>query len=347
MVHTKKIVINCRFLTQPISGVQRFAIELSKELKKLNSNFVFVTPKNILHDEIFEELNAIVIGKFHGHLWEQIDLKRYVDAEKALLISLGNTGPLFVQKQFITIHDLGFKHHPEWFSYKFRKVYNFLIPRIAKKALHIFTVSKTSKNEIIKMLNVQEDKVTVIHNAVAPVFTLAEAINRKSKNNQKYILTVSSHLPRKNFKRLISAFLKIEDKEIKLIIVGNFSDIFKKEEFEENSRVIFKQNVGDKELIQLYKNASLFVYPSLYEGFGIPIIEAANYGTSLCISNISVFKEICEDQAVYFDPYSKEDIAEKIETCLKHPVIPDSVFFREKYSWNKSALKLISTIQEV
>ncbi|MBQ4801396.1 glycosyltransferase family 4 protein [Aquimarina sp. MMG015] len=338
-------IVNCRFLTQPVSGVQRFAIEICRELKKLDDQFIFVAPKNILHSDIFRELKAIVIGRFQGHLWEQVDLKRYVDKHNGLLVSLGNTGPLFVKKQVVTIHDLGFRHHPEWFSFGFRKVYNFLIPKIVKKALHVFTVSETSKKELEDILGAEKTKISVIYNAATPFFEDLNCINKHE--DEKYILTVSSHVPRKNFKRLINSFSKISNKKIKLIIVGNYSSIYAKEDLTENNRVIFEQNIGDQELATYYKNATLFVYPSLYEGFGIPIIEAASYGTSICVSDIPVFQEICGQQAIYFDPLDEIDMTNKIQESLKNPIVPNSSFFQKKYSWEKSALKMFSILKEI
>ena len=106
---SKIVIINARFLTQPISGVQRFGIEIAKELKKNNLNLVFVSPKNIIHHDLAKELDVKVIGILKGHLWEQIELQSYVLRKNAFLVSFCNTGPLFVRNQIITIHDLCFK----------------------------------------------------------------------------------------------------------------------------------------------------------------------------------------------------------------------------------------------
>lgn len=339
----QKIIVNCRFLTQQISGVQRFAIELSKELKKLNPDIIFVAPKNIIHFDLARELGVIKVGHLKGHLWEQIELKSYVKNINALLISLCNTAPLFLKKQVITIHDLCFIHHPEWFSFLFRKAYSYLIPRIANNALHIFTVSETSKKEIVDFLNIKENKLSVIYNAVAPVFKKESKKERlHSPEKEKYILTVSSHHPRKNFKRLIEAFSDLNIEGLKLIIVGNFNRHFKDEKISVSKSIMLKENVNDKELIVLYQNADLFVYPSLYEGFGIPIIEAMSLGTSVCVSDIPVFREICENNAVYFDPYSIDSIKENILHSLSNPV---SEVFLRKYSWIESAKKVHSIIE--
>uniref|UniRef100_UPI0040497599 glycosyltransferase n=1 Tax=Flavobacterium sp. TaxID=239 RepID=UPI0040497599 len=159
------IIINCRFLSQTISGVQRFAIEMCLELKKKNLNIIFVSPRNIIHHDLAEQLDVKSIGKLKGHFWEQVTLRDYVTKNDGLLLSFCNTGPLFLKNQIITIHDLCFMTHPHWFSKSFTIVYNFLIPKIVKKSKHIITVSETSKNEISEKLKINPEKISVIYNA--------------------------------------------------------------------------------------------------------------------------------------------------------------------------------------
>ena len=93
------IIINARFLSQPITGVQRYAIELCLELKKNSNDFIFVAPKNIIHDEIAKNLDVLIVGNLSGHLWEQIELARFVAKRKAVLVNLCNTAPIFYQKK--------------------------------------------------------------------------------------------------------------------------------------------------------------------------------------------------------------------------------------------------------
>ncbi|MFD2563576.1 glycosyltransferase family 4 protein [Aquimarina rubra] len=344
---TQKVVVNCRFLTQPVSGVQRFAIEICKELKKANLDIIFVAPKNIIHKSLAKQLDVVEIGYFKGHLWEQMELKLFVAKEKALLICLCNTAPLFLKNQIITIHDLCFLNYPQWFSFYFRKAYSFLIPRIAKKAMHILTVSETSKKEIIDIIGIDENKISVIYNAVTPIFKSFETKKQKNLSIEgKYILSVSSHHPRKNFERLVFAFLDLGITDLKLVIVGNFHKHFKNENIKFSDRVIFKENVDDRELMALYKNAELFVYPSLYEGFGIPIIEAMSLGTQVCISDIPVFREICGGYAVYFDPSSVNEIKESIKLALKKPK-EDHTNFLKKFDWQKSAVIVENKLTEL
>jgi glycosyltransferase involved in cell wall biosynthesis len=338
------IIINSRFLTQKITGVQRFAIEICRELKKSNLDIEFVAPKNIINFDVAEELEVKKIGNLRGHLWEQITLQLYVGKKEALLISLCNTAPVFLKHQIVTIHDLSFRLFPEWNSKIFSFVYNLIIPIIAKKAEHILTVSNSSKKELIKELAIPEEKISVIYNAVSAVFLEKEVQgNENDKHQEDYILTVSSFHPRKNLKRLIDAFLRLPDKKINLYIIGNFDKNFAFEDLnieEHRSRIKILTGVNDVDLKGFYKNAKLFVYPSLYEGFGIPIIEAMSCGVPVCVSNIDVFKEVCGNNAIYFDPKITEEITEKISLSIKNP---QKVFKQlDKYSWSESA-RLIET----
>lgn len=344
------VYINARFLTQQITGVQRFAIEICKELRKNNNiRIQLLCPKNIVHNKIAQDLEARVIGNFTGHKWEQITLAKFMlGKRKDLLISLCNTGPLIIKNQIVTIHDLCFKLHPEWFSKGFSLWYNFIIPIIAKKSKHIITVSKSSKDEIIKFLNISSEKVSVVYNGISNVFR-NENLNLEGDSKLNYILTVSSHHPRKNFGRLINAFHLINDKDINLFVIGNSNKHFVNDltKYKFSDRIKFLDNISDNELASFYKNARLFVFPSLYEGFGIPIIEAVINGACLCVSNIPVFKEICLDNALYFDPMDEVQMAKMIEKSLKKPIIPDKCFFLENYSWEKSSLKIIEVISNI
>src|SRR3972149_8611226 len=146
------IIVNSRFLTQKITGVQRNAIEISRELRKLYPDITFISPQNIYHRNIASELNVILFGRLRGHLWEQIDLHRYLNKNnKPLLLNMANTAPISYKNQIVTICDLSFLRHPEWFSKTFYFYYRFLIPKIVKNSLKIVTISKFSKNEIMDL----------------------------------------------------------------------------------------------------------------------------------------------------------------------------------------------------
>jgi glycosyltransferase involved in cell wall biosynthesis len=338
----KKIYINARFLTQPITGVQRFAIELSKELKQSNHSIVFLSPRDIIHKELSSELEVKTIGFLKGHLWEQLELQPFVFFNKGLLISFCNTAPLFLKDQIVTVHDLCFRIYPQWFSKPFSLFYNFMIPKICNNSKAIITVSETSKNELHHELGIPLHKVSVIYNGVADIFKKNIDVSMDPLVVGDYILTVSSHHPRKNFTRLVEAFKLLNNKNLKLCIVGNMHKNFKDTRKEINDNILYLNNISDAELLNYYKHAKLFVFPSVYEGFGIPIIEAMQFDVPVCVSDIPVFNEICIDNAIYFNPLLVEDISSKIKKCLSNP-IKSSVDFT-KFNWRNGAQQIIELI---
>lgn len=341
------IVINARFLTQPITGVQRFAIEISKLLKlKLNGEVCFVTCPGIIHKDLAVELDAKVIGINKSHIWEQIDLHLFLlKKSKPILISFGYTGPLFYKKQIISIHDVAFKLFKNTFSKSFSLVYNFLVPRLAKKCLHIITVSNTAKEELCFELDLPSEKITVVYNGISPIFKLKNKFLLKN-HHKPYILTVSSHHPRKNYDRLLKAFNGIGTNNVDLYVVGNFIDHFNSDnDIKQISNVKYLTNVSDKQLLVYYQNAEFFIFPSLYEGFGIPVIEAMSQNLRCVISDIPVFREIGDESVTYIDPKSVKSIQMGIEKTLNSPKEEIEYSKLLKFNWEDSSDKVINIMK--
>lgn len=344
------IVVNARFLTQNITGVQRFAIEISKILKtRLGSKILFVTHPGIIHNELAKELDAKVIGISKSHLWEQVDLYLFLlRNHKPLLLSLGYTGPLFYKNQIVSIHDMAFKFYSTTFSKSFAFIYNFLVPKVATRSLHVFTVSHAAKDEICKALNLQTSKVTVIYNGLSEFFRPQKNDITEISPKKDFILAVSSHHPRKNYKRLVEAFCNLKDDKVELYIVGNivnhFTNDFKNDKLAKN-RIHFLTNVSDTELVKYYEEASLFVFPSTYEGFGIPLIEAMSYNLPCVISDIPVFREIGDESVIYVNPKSVRSITEGIEKGLALKTQKVEYPKLENFTWHKSAEKVLKVLK--
>ncbi len=350
------IYVNCRFLTQKITGAQRFAVEISKQLKKLNPDINFISPKNIIHREIADELDVKVVGKSTGYLWEQVDLPLYLKTKgNPLLINLVNVAPLMYKNQVVTIHDISWKHFPDSVSRQFYAVYSFLIPRIAKNSRHIFTVSEFSKKDISSQLGIHEEKFTVIYNSVSKHF------QRLSLKKEKLILSVATLQPYKNLESLIKAFILLKNagklKKYKLYLVGGinkkvFSNSNISRLVEGREDIHFTGYVSDEDLVKLYNTAEIFVLPSKFEGFGIPPLEAMACGTPVIVSNAGSLPEVCGDAAYYVNPYSIEDIAKGIETLindkkLQLELIQKGLKRVQLFSWEKSAKKLMETVEKI
>lgn len=347
------IYINARFLTQDITGAQRYAAEMSKAFKELRPDGAeFLTPKKIVSKEISGFLDAKPLGKLSGHLWEQVELPRYLKGkDNPLLINLANTAPLNYENQIVTIDDLSFLRHPEWFSKIFYLYYSFLIPRITKKSKQIITISDFSKREIIELLGIPESKIMVIYPSISKEFIDPRPIDNKYGN---YILAVSSLDQRKNFNNLIAAFNSLNLSDTKLIIVGKTDNMIfsgKRIDVKNNlNNVVFTGYISDYELAGLYKNARIFIYPSFYEGFGLPPLEAMGCGCPVVISRLASLPEVCGDAAYYINPYKAEDIAEAIRNILNNGFLREDLINKGReriklFSWRDSAQRLIRISQ--
>lgn len=341
-------VVNGRYLTQKASGVHRYAFEICNMLFEMGVDFHVVTPQEIEPDYKFD-FPIVKYGSIkNGHLWEQISLPRYLGKiGNPLLISFTGCGPLFYRNQIITIHDVSHERHPEWFSKGYYRFYHYMFPRIAKKAHAILTVSQFSKQEIIDTLGIDGNKIHVIHSNVPfknkPTSEEVLAYQRP-EDEERYILAVSNMDPRKNFGQLIRAFNNIEDKSVKLYIIGMRQKAFNTTDWDQliSDRVFLPGFVDDARLQTLYQNALLSVYPSLYEGFGLPPLESMTYGCPAIVSDIPALKEVTEDAGLYVDPNSIDDITDKINLLLKDKELQQALRVRgleqiKKYSWAKSA----------
>lgn len=266
----------------------------------------------------------------------------------------------------ISVMDLSFIHFPELFAKKDLFQLKNWTSYSVKNAKKVLTISEFSKNDIINKYQKDEKDVIVTYPGIKEVDSLKvrnfykvlsmDELNKKFGINKDYILFVGTLQPRKNIERLIEAFSKL-DKDMLLIIVGKkgwlYEDILKApEKFGISDKVKFLDFVPDNELSSLYKNAVCFVLPSLYEGFGLPVLEAMKFGTPVVISNVSSLPEAGGDAAMYFNPEDSDDIAKTIkkvveDKSLREEMIKKGFIQVKKFSWAKTARKTLDVLQEL
>ena len=351
------IYINGRFLLQTQTGVNRFAYELCKALSKLNVSFALLCPPGRIQPCYdVSDFKIQVCGWGKSHVWEQIALPIYWNTIKGdkLLLNFTGLGPIAVKKKIMTIHDMGLWVTPEWYSKSYVALYKLLTPLSAKTSLKVLTVSNFSKREIVRLLNISPNNIEIVYNAVPSFF------NNKVKNenvqdgcSEKYILAVSSIDPRKNFERLVNAFSLLKNEDIKLYIVGGQNRIFNnKQNVDGTDTIKWLGRISDEDLKRYYQNALAFIYPSLYEGFGIPAIEAMALDCPVIASDIPVMHEVCGNAAFYINPYSEKDIAQGIKDVLLNENLREQIQREARkqlmsFSWEKSAKKLLSIIKNL
>jgi glycosyltransferase involved in cell wall biosynthesis len=310
-----KIYINGKFTTQNISGVQRYALEVLKSIDSIiehgdsiikNNTFVLLVPKNANIHLKLKNIQIKKIGLFKGVLWEQFDLPFFCKSE--LLINFCNSAPILKKRQLVVIHDVSFIAKPEGYKLIYRLWYQFLVPLLLKKSKLIVTPSKFSKNEIISFYKINPNKIKVIYLGVNKKQISLK--HNKFSELKPFSLVVASKNPNKNIFGLINALKNVDLKDHNILIVGGTnSTIFNNQDYGNFSHIYELGYISDDELFWLYKNASFFIFPSIYEGFGLPALEAMSYGCPVVASNAASIPEVCGEAALYFDPYCSEDMA--------------------------------------
>lgn len=348
------IYINSRFLAQNITGVQRFAIEISKALLDIRQDIVFLVPDltAVVDKSLLSQFNVKEVKGGSGHYWEQITLPKYLKSiGSPLLVNLCNTSPILYSNKVAMLHDIAFVHYPKGFSWKFRALYRLLFPLTLKTSKKILTGSHFAAKDISAMYPFYKGNFYFLNSAVSSNFL--ENTKDLSIKLNPYALAVSSPNLHKNFLRMIEAFLK-SDVQLELKIIGSATGSFNTQNYENlvDSRIQFLGRVSDEELINLYQNADFFIFPSLYEGFGIPPLEAQACGCPVIASHAASLPEVLAESALYFDPYKVDDIKRAIEIVSKDQDLRIDLSQKgldnvKRFSWQVSASKLHDVINEV
>jgi glycosyltransferase involved in cell wall biosynthesis len=329
------IAINARFHAHRPTGVQRYASELAKRFAQGAEE---IRPERVLVGPV-------------GHLWEQLYLPAATRGR--LLWSPSNTGPLAVAHQVCTVHDLIFLDHPEWFNPRFAAWYGWLLPLLAKKVRHIIAVSEYTKQALIEKLRVPPEKITVVLNGIDARFRprepgeILQVRKRLGIGPEPYVLCVGSLEPRKNLGRLLEAWSQIQaelPRDIQLVIAGAKGKlgVFSNAQFRLPSRVHLTGYVGDEYLPALYSGALSTAYPSLYEGFGLPPLEAMACGSPVLTSNVTSLPEVVGDAAVLVDPLQTSSIGQGLVALIGNERLRESLRQKglawvKRFSWDRTA----------
>ena len=350
--HRRRIVINGRFLTQNITGVQRYALELTRALDDLLGNgeidasqyaVEIIAPRGANNPQ-FKNIVFTQAGNLKGHLWEQFELPRL--SWGAFLINLCNTAPILKWNKAVTIHDTAVWAVPQAYSFPYRAWYRFLLPCITRSAKQIFTVSQFSKQELMRCLSVKEKKCLVVKEGrehIEEVQSDDDILDRHHLLDKPFVLAVSSLSPNKNFGAIIDALQWLNGASFNLVIAGGTNPrIFARDQKPLPDFVKHVGYVSDGELKSLYEHASCFIYPSLYEGFGLPPLEAMTCGCPVISSERASLPEVCGDAALYCDPTDPKSLATQIAKIMAQPALRNELSRRgreraQMFSWKQCA----------
>ncbi len=372
MIKMTKIIkviiwVNARFLTRKVTGVERVALEL---LRALAENWLDPTGQvthegQHIHFKILLDQTSTAeipdylagweikrVGRFTGHAWEQFDLAFFNPHDQ--ILSLCNTGPIFRRNHILFIHDAQVFAIPQNFDWKFRWWYRALLMVAGRYAKILLTNSAFSQQQLSHFVKIDAKKLNVIHLGCDHMLrfdgkTSNPAIAHLS--DKPYVLAVSSLSPNKNFDGVINALNLLGNQAPHCVIVGQqYSKVFKgNRQAKENVTAV--GYVTDEQLANLYQGASALIYPSFYEGFGLPPLEAMMMGCPVVVSKTSSLPEICGAMGTYCDPSDPASIANAIGSIMQKSPLSDNdrlpfKIYAKAFTWEKSAAKLLKAIMQ-
>ncbi|MGQ3058006.1 MAG: glycosyltransferase family 4 protein [Nevskia sp.] len=325
----RAIAINGRFLTQRLTGVQRHAIETVRALDALlaardpqsRPRYELLVPRG--HTWSHGPLSVIAVrevGRRQGQMWEQFELPLLVPRGAALL-NLCNTFPILARWPLVTVHDASVYVVPGGYTHAFVVVYRLLygVLRLRSSA-PVMTVSMFSADELVRHAGIARSRITVVGNGAdhwSRVTPDDAVLTRLGLVPGSYVLGVASENPNKNLTRLVDAFASLGPSAVRLVLVGGRNArVFAEGGRPDPDWIVRAGQVSDAELAALYRSAICFAFPSLYEGFGLPPLEAMRFGCPVLSSRASSLPEICGDAAQYCDGLDVASIATGLSALI-------------------------------
>ncbi len=361
------------------AGIGRYARELIRALARLDdtNHYVLFVPRDAHRDLLafdwrdnFSICDAPLTERVFAALWHRarvpLPIETFVGAIDVLYSPDFLLPPTRAKRTLVTVHDLSYVRLPQCFPEPLRNYLNRAVPRALDRADLILADAESTRRDLNDVYRSPLEKIRVLYSGVdvrfrADVSEESRARVRALTRGMPYLLSVSTIQPRKNYVRLIEAFAKLINNSqlplanCQLILAGGhgwmYEEIFAMPQLLGiHDRVIFPDFFSDTDLPALYAGATLFVYPSLYEGFGLPIAEAMACGTPVVTSNASSLPEVAGDAALYFDPYDVDAMTEAMRRALNSEALRTELRAKgfaqaKKFSWDKAAGELLQVFQ--
>ncbi|GJE42570.1 glycosyltransferase family 4 protein [Methylobacterium soli] len=300
------LYINGRFLTQRFSGVQRFAIELTGAIDALVGEGAWpaatiLVPPGPAAPRPYRFLGMRQVGRASGHLWEQLELPYF--SRGGFLLNLGNTAPLAKgSRQAVVIHDAGVYDIPHAYSPAFRTWYRTLYRGLAGLDASLVTVSRFSQARLSARLHLAPDRIGIMREGSDHILRDSGDLSGLPVDGKPFVLVVGNLVAHKNLSALTACITPLRERGLALAIVGTgVRTIFQSAGHEALAGALMLGRVTDRQLSALYKAATCLIFPSSYEGFGLPAVEAMACGCPVIAQSGGSIAEICAEAALYFD----------------------------------------------
>lgn len=357
----RTLFINGKFAAQRITGVQRLAIGLVTALDRLlletdsPDRWVLLCPPQSTPPRL-GKIEVQSLGPRWGglHGWEQGFLPLYTRGET--LLNLAGPAPLLKRKQVCMIPDAAVFDHPQAYTRAFGTWYRLLFRTVARSAKLLLTISDFSKQRLALALGISATELRVVHCAASHMRDInpdTSIIERLGLTQTPYMLAVGSLNPTKNLAALVAAFRALSG-DMRLVLVGGSNGAV----FANHSttigfdrRVMCTGALDDRQLSALYAGALAFIFPSLYEGFGLPPLEAMSLGCPVVASSAASIPETCGDAALYFDPNSIAEMTQSMARIGTDAMLRDRLRQRgaqriQQFTWANSAMQLLSHLSQ-
>ena len=351
-----RVVLNGRFLAQPHTGVQRYARETVLAMDALigqhGSDFdlVLAVPKGAAEIPL-RHIALRQLPWLSGHAWEQVTLPLFAGAD--LLINFSYSGPVAKRRQLITMHDATVRAIPECFSKRYRQWHDTLLAMLKDRVECVMTVSEFSESEIRSRYGVT-NRIVVGREGWSHALARGDTEATLAKHGLQageYLLLVGSIKPNKNLDAVARAVAHVPDLPWKVAVAGAADARIFRSGGTNDPRLKFLGFVPDEDLGALYANAAWLIFPSLYEGFGLPALEAMANGCPVIAAKASALPEVCGNAALYFDPRDPSALAALLQGPARDPRLRETlrrnaVARLSYYTWTANAQVVLGEIRE-
>ena len=355
----RPIFINGRFLTQPLTGVQRYAGNIVRAVDELLGEqpgewpeVRLVTPQGVA-DPKLRHIAWTTAGDLRGHAWDQVSF--YRASRSGVALGLANSGPMLHRRGLVVLLDAAVYRHPEFFSPRYAAAHRLLGRLLARRAW-IATISDFSRGELADVLGIDAAGI-----AVAPCATDhmggrvdPAVVARLGLEDRPFFLTLGNRTKNKNLALVVEALALLGPGRARVVAVGDVdAKVFGHADLDESGDFVAAGRLSDEEVGALMDRARALIFPSFYEGFGIPPLEAMSRGCPVLASTAGAVVEVCGDAAAYFDPTDAPALARLMGEALDADAADRDRHGQRglerarAYSWRQSALTLLTAAREL